>query len=354
MVEKQIDRLIKEDIIEEVKGPTPWVSPIVIDHKKDGDIRICTDMRQANRAIKRSHFHIPTVDKVLQFAQGARFFTQIDLKWGYHQVELKPESRYITAFVSHCGTFQNKRLLFGAVNAAEDFQKIMSRCFAGLKNVITKSDNILLFGKTQEEHDSCLEALLSRMEECGLTARIDKCEFCQEKIQFFGYEVSAEGIKPTHEKVQALQSCKMPLNVKELHSFLGLAGWVLRRFAPQYSTLVEPLSCLTRKGAQWKWGIRQENAYKQIMSLLERQLKLHHFDPSLETRVADASPVGLGALLCQKDKSGIERTVQCISRTLSDVERRYSQTEREALALSVGHKSYLILKRTWLNNLLSK
>ena len=271
---------------------------------------------------------------MLQFAQGALFFTQIDLKWGYHQVELKPESRYITAFVTHCGTFQNKRLLFGAVNAAEDFQKIMSQCFAGLKNVINKSNNILLFGKTQEEHASCLEALLSRMEECGLTARIDKCEFCQEKIQFFGYEVSAEGIKPTHEKVQALQSCKMPLNVKELHIFLGLAGWVLLRFAPQYSTLVEPLSCLTRKGAQWKWGIRQQNAYKQIMSLLERQLKLHHFDPSLETRVyADASPVELGALLCQKDKSGIERTVQCISRTLSDVERRYSQTEREALAL---------------------
>ena len=100
--EQKIEELIREDIIEEVKGPTPWVSPIVIAHKKDGDIRICTDMRHANRAIKRSHFHIPTVEEVLQFAQGAKFFSQIDLKWGYHQIELEPSSRYITAFVCHC------------------------------------------------------------------------------------------------------------------------------------------------------------------------------------------------------------------------------------------------------------
>ena len=210
-------------------------------------------MRQANKAIERSHFHIPTVEEVLQYAQGARYFTQIDLKWGYHQVELDPSSRYITAFIAHCGTYQNKRLLFGAVNAAEDFQRIISQCLLGLKNVINKSDNILVFGKTQKEHDDCLEALLERMDECGLTARIDKCEFSKEKLEFFGYEISAQGIRPTEEKKQALKSCKKPESLKEVQSFLGLAGWVLRKFVPQYSTIVEPLSSLAKRGGRWVW-----------------------------------------------------------------------------------------------------
>ena len=130
------------------------------------------------------------------------------------------------------------------MNAAEDFQRVVSQCLSGLKNVINKSDNILFFGKTQEEHDDCLEALLARMEGCGLTARIDKCEFAKE---FFGYEISAQGIRPTEQKKQALRSCQTPKTMKEVQSFLGLAGWVLRKFIPQYSTIVEPLSSLTKR-----------------------------------------------------------------------------------------------------------
>ena len=100
-------------------------------------------------------------------------------------------------------------LMFGAANAAEDFQKIISQCLSGLKN-----DNILLFGKTQEEHDLCLEVLLACMEACGMTARIDKCKFSKSKLEFFGYELSAEGIKPTKDKIQALKSWERPKNVK--------------------------------------------------------------------------------------------------------------------------------------------
>ena len=139
------------------------------------------------------------------------------------------------------------------VNAAEDFQRIISQCLSGLRNVINMSDNILLFGKSQEEHDTCLEALLARMTECGITGRMDNCDFSKKKIQFFGYALSAEGIKPMDEKIQALRKCKQPQNIKELHSFLGLAAWILRKFVPQYSTLVEPLSSLTKKSSKWLW-----------------------------------------------------------------------------------------------------
>ena len=167
------------------------------------------------------------------------------------------------------------------MTAAEDFQRIISQCLSGLMNVINKSDNILMFGKTQEEHDYCLEALLARMEECGLTARIDKCEFSKEKMEFFGYEISAQGIKPTEEKKQAVKSCKRPRSVKEVQSFLGLAGRVLRKFVPQYSTVVETLSSLAKKGSKWVWSHAQESTFLTITRLLEQQLSLFHFDPTI-------------------------------------------------------------------------
>ena len=186
---------------------------------------------------------------------------------------------------------------------------MIAQCLSGLKNAINKSDNILFHGKTEEEHDECLEALLERMEECGLTARIDKCEFAKERIVFFGYDLSADGIRPTEEK-EALRSVKKPTTVRELQCFLGLAGWVLRRFVPGYSTLTEPLSALTKKGVRWNWAEPQEKSYMAVMALLDEQLDLYHFDPVIETKVySDASPVGLGAMLCQIDKSGKERTI---------------------------------------------
>ena len=171
------------------------------------------------------------------------------------------------------------------------------------------------------------------MEECGLTTRIDKCKFAKERIVFFGYDLSADGIILTEEK-EALRSVKKSTTVRELQSFLGLAGWVLRRFVPGYSTLTEPVSALTKKGVRWNWAEPQEKAYMAVMALLDEQLDLYHFDPTLETKMySDASPVGLGAMLCQIDKSGKERTIMFVSRTLSRIERKYSQREREALVL---------------------
>lgn len=121
------------DTIEEVDGPTPWVNQVVIIPKADGDIRLCIDMRQANKAIVHGRYPIPTGDELLHNMNGSEVFNKLDLKWGYHQLELNPESRQITTFVKHKGLYRYKRLLFGVSSASEQYQHEISTALAGIE-----------------------------------------------------------------------------------------------------------------------------------------------------------------------------------------------------------------------------
>ena len=125
-MENELDRLDKLDIIERVDGPTPWVSPIVVVPKKSGDVRICVDMREANKAVQRIKHVMPTIDELITGLNGACVFSILDLKFAYHQLELNPESRYITTFTTHVGLWRYKRLMFGITAAWEIFQNTLS------------------------------------------------------------------------------------------------------------------------------------------------------------------------------------------------------------------------------------
>ena len=128
-VDKKLDELLKEDIIEEViNGPTEWVSPLVVVSKSDGDIRICVDMRRANEAIERERHTIPTIEEVLYDLNESTLFSKLDLKWGFHQIELDTESRQITTFITHRGLFRYKRLMFGITSAPEKYKRLSKMC----------------------------------------------------------------------------------------------------------------------------------------------------------------------------------------------------------------------------------
>ena len=142
-VEEKIKDLIDMDIIEAVDGPTPWVNPVVIVPKPDGEIRLCIDMRRANEAIVRGRHPIPTVDEILQGINGSKLFSKLDLKWGYHQLELSPESREITTFATHAGLYRYKRLLFGVNSASEQYQHEISAVIAGIDGAENISDDIV-------------------------------------------------------------------------------------------------------------------------------------------------------------------------------------------------------------------
>ncbi len=239
-VERKIKELMDMDIIEPVSGPTPWVNPVVIVPKSNSEIRLCLDMRQANRAIVRERYPIPTVDEILQGINGSIIFSKLDLKWGYHQLELSPESREITTFAVHNGVYRYKRLIFGVSSASEQNQHEIANALAGIEGVENISDDIIVHAGDQEMHDQRLHAVIKRLSERGLTLNPEKCQFNKSKLIFMGILLSEKGIGPTEERVRAVRQAREPKTASEVRIFLGLVGYS-SRFIPQYATLSEPL-----------------------------------------------------------------------------------------------------------------
>jgi hypothetical protein len=202
-VEDKLTELLDADIIEKVEGPTPWVSPVCIVPKPSGEIRLCVDMRRANEAIQRERHPIPTIDEVLLDMNQSTVFSKLDLKWGFHQIELAEESRGITTFTTHCGLYRYKRLMFGITSAPEVYQHIIQQVLQGCEGVQNIADDIIVHGPTIELHDQRLTKVLERLQEKGLTLNPEKCEFRISKITFMGHLVSDKGIGPTQGKVKA-------------------------------------------------------------------------------------------------------------------------------------------------------
>ena len=263
-VEKKIKELLDMDIIEPVNGPTPWVNAAVIVPKANGDdIRLCIDMRRANEAIIRERHPIPTVDEVLQSMNGSTVFSKLDLRWGYHQLELTPESREITTFATHAGLYRYKRLLFGVNSASEQYQYEISTALAGIAGVDNISDDIIVHGPDQETHNQRLHKVLERLKECHLTLNAEKCQFNMNKLVFMGILLTDKGIGPTEERVKALAQAREPENVAEVRSFLGLANYS-SRFIPQFATLSEPLRRLTKKDAPFVFDAEQKRSFRAL------------------------------------------------------------------------------------------
>ena len=334
-VDEKLQELKDMDIIEPVSDATTWASPLVVVPKSNGDVRVCVDMRRANEAIIRERHPIPTLEETLESLNGAAVFSKLDLKWGYHQVELAEDSRNITTFVTHNGIMRYKRLIFGLSSASEIYQYAMQQALQGLEGVKNISDDIIVFGANDEEHDRRLESTLERLRDRGLTLNQDKCVFRARSLKFFGFVISEQGLAPDQSKIDAIRNAPTPTTTSEVRSFLGLVNYC-GRFIRDLATISEPLRELTRGNATWKWTTTHQTSFDRLKNALSSDDVMAHFDTGAGTELrVDASPVGLGAILLQT-RDGVTRPVAYASRTLTSVERRYSQTEKEALAVVWG------------------
>lgn len=214
------------------------------------------------------------------------------------------------------------------------YQKIIEQILADCNNVVNYIDDILIFGATEQEHDASLQKVLKTLQSRGVLLNDSKCVFKVPEVEFLGHHLSAEGIRPTEEKTDILKSFRAPSNVEELRSFLGMVTYI-GRFLPDLGTVTNPLRELTRKGVSYDWTDCHEQAFQQIKMMICEISNLHFFDNNLRTRlVADASPVALGAVLLQfTNTDPTPRVISYASKSLSDTEKRYCQTEKEALAL---------------------
>ena len=338
-VEQEIVRLQENDIIEPAQGPTLWVSPIVAFPKPNNPdkLRLCVDMRQANTAILRERHPQPTIEDLLNDLNGARYFSKLDLTAAYHQLELDEQSRYITTFTTHKGLVQYKRLNFGTSSASEIFQSTIQSVFNGISGCRNISDDLIIFGKTQSEHDQTLRTVLQVAKERNLRFGFDKCEFDQRQLEFFGYVFSREGISPSPSKVRAIKQAPIPKNASEVRSFLGMLQYC-GRFIPNLAKISAPLRLLTHKDVRWTWTSRQQNAFETLKDLLTTDTVMSYYDPLKQTELhVDASPYGLGAILTQTTPGHDDsKVIAYASRSLTDTESKYSQIEREALAIVFG------------------
>ena len=341
-IEAALRQLEKEDIIERVpeNQGTPWVSPIVVVPKKDGAVRICVDMRVANEAIQRIRHPIPTVDDVSFELNGSKFFSKIDLCQAYHQLELEESSRQITTFSTHVGLFRYKRLNYGTNASAEIFQYALQKALQGLKGVKNIADDIVIYGHSRTEHDENLDKCLARLQIKGLTVNKSKCKFLSETLEFFGQVFSKDGTRPDPKRITDLLNAAKPKNVHDVRSLLGMDNYS-SKYIPNFATLTAPLRELTKKNAIFKWTDEHEVAFNKLTTALASAPCMSYFDKQKESFVlVDASPVGLCAILSQKSTGEEDpKVVAYASRALTDVEKRYSQTEKEALAIvwSVEH-----------------
>ncbi|XP_077564735.1 uncharacterized protein LOC144180229 [Haemaphysalis longicornis] len=328
-VSDELRNLLSADVIECVNA-SEWVSPIVAARKKDGSIRICVDLREANKAVVVDSFPLPHTEELLHALNGARYFSKLDLASAYYQVLLHPDSRDITAFITHDGLFRFKRVCFGLASAPAAFQQLMTSILQGCKGVLCYLDDVIIFGKSEKEHMRNLEEVLQRISHAGLKLN-DKCVFNTSELSFLGHRVSAEGVAPLQTKVDAIVHAATPTDAGKLRSFLGLVEYYAR-FVPRLAEEVEPMRRLLRKDTPFNWDTAAENSLTRVKSLLASHRVLQMFDPALPVIVAtDASAYGLGAVLQQVDGRHI-RTVAFASRTLTEAERKYSTGEREALA----------------------
>lgn len=339
-VECEIDKLVSAGILKPVSC-SRYASPIVAVLKKNNDIRICGDYSVSiNKQLKIDHYPLPKFNDLCVSLGGCKYFTKLDLSNSYNQFVLDERSQEYTCINTSKGLFQYTRLVFGLSSAPAIFQRAMVEILRGLEGVAVFIDDILIAAPTARQHWRRVEAVLTRLQDAGLVLQRAKCVFFQTHVEYLGYIIDEAGIHTDPDKVAAILGVKVPDNIKQLKSFLGLINFY-RNFIPNASMILEPLHSLLRKDSKWTWSGLHQKAFEDVKSELSNRRFLAHYDPKLElVLTVDASPSGLGAVLAVRYESGVERPLCYASRSLSAAERGYSQIHKEATAIVFGVKKY--------------
>ncbi|GBG71876.1 hypothetical protein CBR_g10812 [Chara braunii] len=331
---KQLDELLEKGWIR--PSSSPFGAPVLFVPKKKGELRMCIDYRGLNAItinLKNAE-PLPRIDDLLDRVQGCKYFTKINLKSGYHQIEVYPDDQYKTAFRTRYGHYEFIVMPFGLTNAPATFQRCMNDLFRLWLDrfVVVYLDDILVFSKTLQEHQGHLRQVLEKLREANFKINAKKCEWAKTQVLYLGHVLDGDGIKPQDSKIAAIRDWPTPRTLTELRSFLGLANYY-RKFVRNFSTIAAPLRRLLRKEAIWKWDKDCTSAMKKLKQTLIEYPVLKVADPSLPFVVTtNASQYGIGAVLQQDDGNGY-RPVEFMSARMPSEKVATSTYERELYAL---------------------
>ncbi|CAF2205227.1 unnamed protein product [Rotaria magnacalcarata] len=346
IVDKQLDEMLEAGQI--APSRSPWASPIVLSPKKDGSLRFYVDYRKLNASTIRTAYPMPRVDDTLDSLRAAQYISTLDLRSGYWQVEIDPDSRDKTAFITHRGLYEFLVMPFGLSNAPATFQRLMDIVLAGIKwqSCLVYIDDIIVFSPTFEQHIHDLSTVFDRPANAGLTLKASKCDFCRRELKYLGHLITADGIKPDLGLVASVQLFPQPTKIKDIQSFLGLTGYY-RKFIKDYAKMAEPLISQLRSQQKSKrplnhieWSDKCTKAFEELKTALTQApiLQTPNFTEPFILEI-DACDYGLGAILSQEYDNQLF-VIAYASRTQTAAERNYFPTEKEALAIYWATKHF--------------
>ena len=339
-VAEELMRLKKEGVIEEVNN-SEWATPIVPILKKDGTVRICGDYKiTLNKVCKLDCYPIPRIDDLYANLAGGITFTTLDLSNAYLQMPLSPESKPFTTINTQLGLFQYNRLCFGIASAPAMFQRVMDNLLKGIKHVSGYLDDILITGSSDREHRNNIDVVLRRLEDAGIRVKEEKCHFMKKEVEYLGYLINKEGLKPLPKNIKTIKETPVPKDTTQLRAYLGMLNYY-SKFLKNMSNLLGPLHGLLKKNVRWLWTKERQKSFEDSKERLIKADLLVHFDAKREIILTcDASKYGIGAVMSHIMDDGTERPILFVSRTLAPAERNYSQIEKEALGVIFAVKKF--------------
>ncbi|KAJ3476377.1 hypothetical protein NLI96_g11201 [Meripilus lineatus] len=320
------------------RSTSPAAAPILFVKKKNGDLRLCIDYRGLNSITKRNWYPLPLIDDLLDRAQGCKVFSVLDLKNAFNLIRVKEGEEWKTAFRTHLGLFEYTVMPMGLTNAPSIFQAFIQDTLRDLLDVIcvVYLDDILIFSRTQKDHDHHVAMVLERLQKAGLYANAKKCTFDQSEVEYLGYHLSADGVKMSPKKLDTISEWPVPKSVKDVQSFLGFTNFY-RRFIDNYAKIVLPLNTLTHKKSRdnpFSFPPDALSAFETLKRAFTSSPVLRHFDPALPTTLStDASDFAIAGIVHQPDEHGFLHPCAYRSRKLSPSEINYEIYDKELLAI---------------------
>lgn len=343
-IRTQVEQLKRQNLIRD--STSPWAFPVTLVPKKDGGKRMCVDYRQLNAITIDDKMPLPLIQEVVDRLRGARYFSTLDIAWGYWHIAMDPDSITKTAFVTNEGHYEWLVMPFGLKNAPATFQRIVQQILGTLlyNGVINYLDDFIIYSDSFESHMALLDQVLAKLKSHHIKLKLSKCKFAKTEVEYLGHIIKHNRVEPSPSKIAAIKSFPIPSNLREVRRFIGLAGYY-RRFIQNFSRIAQPLTDLTKKDQPFEWSTDCQTAFSSLQSALVKPPILAMFDPSQPCVLyTDASKTGIGAILCQGPSKKEQRVVAYHSKRLDKNQQNYTTSELECFAIihAVQHfRNYL-------------